>query len=227
MSTVPSEITTIIERTFHIRTPIGVGTAFFIDVEDSQYLITAKHVIANAVDSLAPAESIRIGSDSGSTAVVHVARLATGAGDPDAGGIDIAVLELQRKFPFSYTSPPIAGPQDLYPTQEVIMPSAELWTAFGSASGITFRNGSISRVNRLPERSVHMGEFTVAIEAYGGFSGSPVFCRDEEKTLKLAGVAARYSWQQIPNLGNAFVHTGMLGCFYMQHALDAINDLGS
>ena len=40
----------VITRVFHLKYGIGTGTCFAIDYDDRQYLVTAKHVIANLKD---------------------------------------------------------------------------------------------------------------------------------------------------------------------------------
>lgn len=43
--TLPEEI---LRQTFHIRTPVGIGTAFTVEMDERQYLVTAQHVIGDA-----------------------------------------------------------------------------------------------------------------------------------------------------------------------------------
>ena len=42
-----------LSRTFHLRHQGQVATGFVIDVDAKQYLVTAKHFVPNAVDSVA------------------------------------------------------------------------------------------------------------------------------------------------------------------------------
>ena len=222
MNQAGSDIANLIERTFHIRTSVNGGTAFAIEQDDRQYWITAKHVIEGAADRVLPGETVRIYTEDGQAVVTPVQRIFASPGDIGGGAVDVAVLELARRFTFDGESPTIGCPEDLFVTQNVAMPSAEHWTAFGTELGITTRTGTIAKVVKPEYQGSATGDFLVDIEAYQGFSGGPIIYWDSDGKARLAGVAARLSWRQIPSFGSSPVHTGFIGCFHIQHALDLI-----
>ena len=218
-----AEIANMVQRTFHIRHSFASGTAFAIEQDDHQYLVTAKHVIVTSQDSIRQGETIRLYSDEGQLMVFPVVRMAACDGDPDSGGIDVAVLELSDKIPFGGRSPGTGLPEDLHVAQNIIMPTAEFSTAFGSAFGIGVRTGSVTKLILRPEtRGPYSGDFLVAMEAYPGFSGSPLLSWNEEGKVVLVGMTARFSWRNIPAFNNAPVHTGVIGCFHIAYALEVI-----
>ena len=218
-----AEIANMVQRTFHIRHSFSTGTAFAIEQDDHQYLVTAKHVVVTAQDSIQQGETIRLYSEDGQLMVFPVVRMAACDGDPDSGGIDVAVLELSDIIPFGDNSPSTGRPEDLHVAQNIIMPTAEFSTVFGPATGIAVRTGSVAKLILRPEtRGPHSGDFLVAMEAYPGFSGSPLLSRDEEGKVVLIGMAARFSWRTILPFNNAPVHTGVIGCFHIASALEVI-----
>ena len=213
------DIANVIERTFHIRNSVNSGTAFAIEMDDRQYWITAKHVIELANDRVLQGDTIWIYTDDGQIVTSPVQRIFASPGDPDSGEVDVAVLELPQMFSFAGDSPTIGCPEDLFVTKNVAMPSAEHWTDFGTELGITTRTGTIARLVEPEKRGQFTGDFLVDIEAYHGFSGSPITYWDSDGNARLAGVAARLSWRHIQTFGNSPVHTGFVGCFHIQHAL--------
>ena len=220
-----SEITNIIERTFHIRTSFDSGTAIAIEVGGNQFFVTAKHLVMSGAGGVMKGETIRLYTDAGQILLPNVAEIAVGEGVPDQGGVDVAVLKLNQLFNFNGESPTTVRPEDLFVTQRVAMPSAEHWTAFGISFGITTRTGTIAKIVKPENRGLTTGDFLVGMEAYQGFSGSPIVCYDEEGQIGLAGVAARLSWRPIQVFGPGPVHTGFIGCFHIQHALQLIQNM--
>ena len=215
----------VLERTFHIRTSVSNGTALAIEINDLQFLVTAKHLVMSGSDSVLKGETIRLYTDVGQIVVPQVVEIAVGDGDPDQGGVDVAVLKLSQSFNFNSESPTTVRPEDLFVTQRVAMPSAEHWTAFGISFGITTRTGTIAKIIKPENRGKATGDFLVGMEAYQGFSGSPIICFDEEGKVGFAGVAARLSWRSIQVFGPGPVHTGFIGCFHIQHALTLIQNM--
>ena len=65
MNETRTDIANVIERTFHIRTSAGNGTAFAIEYNGQQYLVTTKHIVKNDYDDLLPGETVRLLSDQG------------------------------------------------------------------------------------------------------------------------------------------------------------------
>lgn len=219
------DIANIIERTLHIKTAFSSGTAFAIDLAGNQYLVTAKHVVIMNADSVLPGETIRLYNDIGQLVVAQVVLNVASPGDPDQGGVDVAVLKLSQLLNFNGNSPNTIRPEDLFITQCVAMPSAEHWNAFGASFGITTRTGTIAKIIKPENRGKATGDFLVGMEAYQGLSGSPIICYDEEGKIGLAGVAARLSWRPIQVFGPGPVHTGFIGCFHIQHALTLIQNV--
>ena len=39
----------LLRQTFQIRTPAGVGTAFTVEVNERQYIVTAQHLVGSVV----------------------------------------------------------------------------------------------------------------------------------------------------------------------------------
>ena len=216
-----SDIENMIERTVYIRTSAGDGTAFVLERSGQQYLVTAKHVVKNGIDDLLPGETVRIHSDQ-RMAVRVVERIQVSGGNPDDGDVDVAVLQLNQSLPFQSNAPALGCPEELFVPQAVAMPTAEHWSGFRTGFVITTRTGSIAKIVKPEHRASHTGDFLVEIEAYPGFSGSPIVCWDADGQVRLAGVATRYSWRTMQSFGPAPVHSGFIGCFYIQHAIDLI-----
>ena len=219
-----SDIENMIERTVYIRTSAGDGTAFALERSGQQYLVTAKHVVKNGIDDLLPGETVRIHSDQG-MAVKSVKKIKVSHGDPDIGDVDVAVLQLNQSLPFQGNAPALGCPEELFVPQTVAMPTAEHWSGFRTSFVITTRTGSIGKIVKPEHRLPHTGDFLVEIEAYPGFSGSPIVCWNAEGQARLAGVATRYSWRKMQTFGSTPVHSGFIGCFYIQHAIDLIRDM--
>ena len=212
------DIANIIERTVGIRTSANVGTAFVIEYSDQQYLVTAKHV----VNDLLPGETIRLFLEQGME-VRPIGRIEVSRGDPDSGDVDVAVLQLDQLLPFQDNPPALGRLEELFVPQPVAMPTAEHWVGFGTGFVITTRTGSIGKIVKPEHRTNHTGDFLAEIKAYPGFSGSPIVCWDEGGQARLAGVATRFSWLTVQQLGP--VHSGYIGCFHIQHAVDLIGSM--
>ena len=221
-----AEIANMVQRTFFIRYLSSIGTAFAIEEDEHQYLVTAKHMVVTGNDRIQQGETVRLYGDDGQPMVFPVEGVAACDGDPDHGGIDVAVLELSSRIPVTGGSPNTGRPEDLHVAQNIIMPTAEFSAALGPAFGIAVRTGSVAKMIVRPEsRSAHTGDFLVTAEAYPGFSGSPILSVEEEGKVSLVGIAARFSWRNIPAFNNAPVHTGLIGCFHIVHALEGIRTM--
>lgn len=220
MNQTRTSIENVVERTVYIQTPSEFGTAFAIETDDNQYLVTAKHV----VDSVLPGETVRVHSDQGVMVVAPV-HIRVSDGDPDTGDVDVAVLQMPRPLPFQSNPPNFGSPEDLFVPQSVAMPTTEYYSTFGTRFMVTTRTGTIAAIVKPDHRGPFTGDLLVAIEAYQGFSGSPVIYWDMEGQPRLAGVAARLSWRTIPTFGPGPVHSGLIGCFHISHALDLIREI--
>ena len=73
--------TNVLQRTFHIRFGGGSGTAFTIDIERRQYLVTARHII----ESFCGGE-LEIYHDS-EWKKINLELVGAGAGEVDIGGL--------------------------------------------------------------------------------------------------------------------------------------------
>ena len=214
-------IQSVIERTCYIKARATWGTAFAIESNERQYLITAKHIVDNAAGRVQSGEEVAIYSDCGPKVVTPL-RIEVSDGDPDQGAGDVAALQMPRPLSFQSRTPTLARREDLFVTQRVAMPTAEYFGVFGPPFVVTTRTGTISAIMKRGHRGPYTGDFLLGIEAYQGFSGSPVIYWDTEGQPRLAGVAARLSWRAIPVLGPGSVHTGFIGCFHISHALELV-----
>ena len=220
MNQARADISGIIERTFHIKTPNNSGTAFAIEHNERHYLITAKHVI----DGAPQGEAVHIFSDLGMM-TVSPSKAEVSDGDPDKGAVDVAALQMSRPLPLESSAPTLGLSEDLFVPQSVAMPTAEQFSVFGASFIVTTRTGTIAALVKNGQRGPGTGDFLVEMEAYPGFSGSPIVYWDTEKRPRIAGVAARISYRYIPILEFGRVHTGLIGCFHITHALDLIRTM--
>jgi hypothetical protein len=99
----------VLQRTFAIQYNGEIGTAFTIDIEGRQYLITAKHVVARI------SENAQIGIFNDGAFHMFGTKV-VGLG---IGAVDIAVLALSQQISATLPLPPISGSQltvgqDLY-----------------------------------------------------------------------------------------------------------------
>lgn len=125
-------------------------------------------------------------------------------------------------YPFKAVSPFWAPAEDLFVSQDIVMPTAEHYGTFKTSFIVTTRTGTIAAIVKPGHRGPFTGDVLVGIEAYQGFSGSPIVCWGTDGQAKLAGVAARLSWRSIPAFGPGNVHSGFIGCFHIGHALDLV-----
>ena len=225
MKQAPLDMANILERTFHIRTSVDSGTALGIEFDEKQYLVTAKHLIESGSNRVLPGGTIHLYTDKGLLLTEQVLHTAASPGNPEEGGVDVAVLRLRAQVTFSSESPTVGKPEDLFVTQTVAMPSAENFSDFGISFGIITRTGTIAKLVRAENRGPYSGDFLVGMEAYPGFSGSPIICCDEEGDVSVVGVAARWSGRPLQKFGSGLVHTGLIGCFHMQHALKLMQSM--
>ena len=179
----------VVCRTFHIKFGNGQGTAFAIDREGKQYLITARHV----VEDISSEEMIKVFHDKQWT-TLHVRKVGFGAEE-----IDVAVLTCQIQL----TPPHVqleASLEGLALGQTVYF----LGFPYG-------QDGGLESLNRdFPVPFVKAGAYSVAytdespmmfIDAHNnpGFSGGPVVFvpigRPPDE-FRVAGVISGY--QQSP-----------------------------
>ena len=163
------------------------GTAFAIELDGRQYLVTAKHVVAGQPDANA---SVRIyrGRNSFSDLQVDILR----CDDP----VDIAVLMPKQSIePVTYapliaTSDKIAAGEDIY---FVGYPFADpaLNSLVGEDAVGFIRKGILSAIRQVGQATV------LYLDGMNnpGFSGAPVFFRDllqQGQPFKVAAVVSGY-----------------------------------
>jgi trypsin-like peptidase len=165
----------------------GIATAFTVDVDGRQYLVTAKHVVAGIKDE----DTIEIfKGDSWSTSVVKIFR----CDDP----IDIAVLVPKRQLTVNFALP--FDKANFYFGQDAYF----LGFPYGLQSPGTGVNGVyplaiIKRGTISGTIPVDKGRkaFMVLLDGYNnpGFSGGPIVYRDLNAsgvTMKLIGVVSGF-----------------------------------
>lgn len=176
--------TNVIQRTFRIKTPHFTGTAFAIDRDGRQYLVTARHLMkglksGDMIDIFHQRDWKRI----------RIEIVGIGAGE-----IDIAVFACTSQLAPTYDLEPTAGGIAL----------GQVVYFLGFPFGL---DGGTHEINReFPLPFVKAGVFSamtfedprqIFIDGHNntGFSGGPVVFYEKEdrsKGLKVAGVVAHY-----------------------------------
>jgi hypothetical protein len=183
----------VINRVFLVKGPSEAGTAFTIEVDGRQYLVTAKHVVKGMKQD----DNIQIRKDNQWLELpVKVLR----CDDP----VDIAVLipssQLSINFPLEPTSAGMFFGGDTF---FLGFPYAKT-TEFKLAGGYPMpliKRATLSGMNPLvPDKGV-----IIVLDGYNnpGFSGSPVVFRDSTKselTFKVAGVVVSFLPEASPLL---------------------------
>lgn len=180
--------TNIINRVFHIKNSNKEGTGFAIEVDNRQYLITARHL----VEGLKDGDTIEIHHENKWKTVK------TKPFFPQIKEVDVAVLVLPIQI-----APPL--PIDLSLTGLVI---AQDMYFLGFPYGLFMEGRPIDNFFPLPfvKKGICSGIVRapsdyciVFIDGYNnpGFSGGPiVFIDTQTKKLKIAGVVSAYRNQE-------------------------------
>lgn len=191
-SQVPSNV---LVRTRLIQTSNGAtGTAFTIDVDGRQYLITAKHLVDSITDGAQATINIRK-RDSWSTLLVTVFK----CNDP----IDVAVLvpptQVTLNYPLESNHAGLTVGGDVY----------FVGFPFGKQHAITYptmsgvfgivKRAIVAQLDYLPALQTQR----IMLDGINneGFSGSPVVFRDFSLpgyVFKVAGVIVAYEAQTVP-----------------------------
>ncbi len=181
--------TNVIQRVFQIKLGDSIGTAFAVDHEEKQYLVTARHV----VDNISNLSQISIyHQKQWKELPVEVVGLAS-------NGIDIAVFSPKMQIAPTYPLPPSAA--GLILGQQVFF--------LGFPLGII---GAGSELNRqFPVPLVKSGVLSgfddekktkkFFIDGYNnrGFSGGPlIFMPQGEQEYRIAGVISGYLSSVLP-----------------------------
>jgi S1-C subfamily serine protease len=211
----------VIQRTFHIRINDSIGTCFTIDVDEKQYLVTAKHVVAAITGS----QQISIFHDN-RWKNIDVTLIGHGEGE-----VDISVLTTNIRLSPEVPLPPsLAGiiyGQDVY--------------FLGFPYGMTGEIGQKNRDFPLPfvKKAIVSCLYTTPNQARllfldghnnPGFSGGPVIFKEPNSNqFKVAGVISGYRYnvepiyqgtQQLP-LAYRY-NTGIIISYGINHAVDLI-----
>jgi S1-C subfamily serine protease len=183
--------TNVIYRVLRTRSPAGTGSAFTIEVDGKQYLITARH---NVKDPAAVA-ALELWID-GRWTPAAAARVLY----PANGAVDIAALDLGRPvtitFPLEPTSAGLTLGQQVYFLGYPFGLSTSGPPGFGEIPFL--KSGIVSAIDaRNPEATV----LYVDGQNNPGFSGGPiVFWHTESGGFRVAGVISGYRNEALPVL---------------------------
>jgi S1-C subfamily serine protease len=183
--------TNVIYRVLRTRSPAGTGSAFTIEVDGRQYLITARH----NVKDLAAAGALELWID-GRWTPAAAARVFY----PANGSVDIAALDLGRlvtlTFPLEPTSAGLTLGQQVYFLGYPFGMSTSGPPGFGE---IPFLKSGI--VSALDSRNPESAVLYVDGQNNPGFSGGPiVFWHAETGGFRVAGVVSGYRNEPLPVL---------------------------
>lgn len=208
----------VVERTFFIRTEQGCGTAAAVQINQADYLLTAKHLVATPSGQIEPNDHVFLYNDQGEKCSTQIALAHIPSGEPNEGGVDVALLK--PASPLAIDDVPLVRPAvPLGVGEDLVAVSAENRESFGTAFGLVIRTGKLARLVKREHRIGASGEFLVEMLAYPGFSGSPLLRRSDDGECEIIGVASRWSYRNISALGYS-VHTGVIGCFTVEHAFN-------
>ena len=213
--------TNAIQRTFHIKVGDSTATCFTIDVDNKQYLVTAKHLVHNLTETFA-------------IEIFHEQKWkdieVTLVGHCD-GEIDISVLKSNLQISHTHSfKPTLAGllyGQDVY--------------FLGFPYGIAGKPGSVNRdfpipfVKKAIASCVYVENEIQIIFLDGhnnpGFSGGPVIFKEHNSNdYKVCSVISGYRYDEKPvyQSGNPVplevrVNTGIIITYGIKHAVDLIH----
>jgi len=212
--------TNAIQRTFHIKVGDSTGTCFTIDVENKQYLVTAKHVVPDLVGT----SNIEIFHEQ-QWKNIEV----TVVGHCD-GEIDISVLttnlQISPTHPLEPTSAGMAYGQDVY----------FLGFPYGMAGeiGLMNRDFPFPFVKKAIVSCMYFenGIQISFLDGHNnpGFSGGPVIFKEHNSIdYKVCSVVSGYRYQEEPVYQNGNpvplelrANTGIVITYGIKHAVDLI-----
>jgi S1-C subfamily serine protease len=222
----------VITRVFQIRYAGATGTAFVLDYEDSQYFVTADHMVATA----------------GTKATVEI----FGSGDSQWHGFEFTILRgggkcadvavLVPKEKRFVTADPIPYPYNFAIGQEVYFLGFPygLYTSFGSTAAPlvkhAYLSASVSCTAIYPDGKKDEGLLLLDGLNNPGFSGGPVVAPDmfspftNMRALKLIGVISGFRSESSPlqvdgkTMTNAAIptNTGIIVAIPIQRAIELI-----
>lgn len=214
-------LTNVLYRTFFIK-GVQYGTAFTIDVDGTEYLVTAKHLLDTTADKV----ELQIFHDK---KWLHGIATVVGHGK---GEIDISVLRIaSRLTPPGFDVIPSMG--DIALGQDVFFLGFpfKMWGDVGSFMGglpCPFaKKGALSFVNTEGTQILYVDAINNE-----GFSGGPLFFYPLGKPneLRIAGVVSKYRVEHEPVLDEQGdqttmtvpYNTGFLVAYSIRHALELI-----
>lgn len=213
----------VIQRTFQLKCGEDIGTCFTIDVDNMQYLCTAKHCLANFRGN-----SIELFHEE-QWKTLEVELVGFGSNDTD-----ICVLSPKIQLSPTHPLPPtIAGMaigQDAY--------------FLGFPYGLQIEAGNLNRLFPFPlvKRATVSGinfeeQKIILLDGHNnpGFSGGPVvFAKpgSAENEISVAGIISSYRFEPTPVLDEndkktslkVRTNTGIVHSYAINHALDAIKE---
>ena len=214
--------TNILQRTFRISHGDKEGTCFTVDVDDRQYLVTAKHI----VQSIGGPCVVKIFHDR-TWKDLHAELVGHGA-----GSIDITVLAPVSQL--SPTHPLHTTPAGLALSQDVFF--------LGFPYGLANEMGKLNNDFPLPlvkkgiVSAMQFGDVkTLLLDGHNnpGFSGGPVVYQsttDREGSMTVVGVVSGYlkTSEPVYNASNEATlsydyNTGIVAAHFIDHATDLIH----
>ena len=192
-TTVPTS--NVIYRVLRIRTPTDTGSAFTIEVDGKQYLITARHLL----EGFGSQGEIELWMED------RWSRIPVRAIYPAKETVDIAALDAGRPLTVTFPLEPSAGGLTLGQQVYFLGYPYGLGTAGSAAPAppgfgeIPFLKSGI--VSAMDDRDPEAGLLYLDGHNNPGFSGGPiVFWHDESRRFRVAGVVRGYRNEALPVL---------------------------
>ena len=218
--------TNILQRTFHIAHNGGAGTAFTVDIEDRQYLVTAKHVV----------EGLQANT---TLSVMHAGQwLALDIGDVwfSPTGADLALISPKRQL--SPAHPLLVGSAaSFYLSQQIYF--------LGFPYGLRLDLGPVNNDYPLPfVKTGIVSSFTAAgagsqliyCDAHNnpGFSGGPIVTVGANNQVHVIGVVSGFRHNDDPVMLNGDAtgltyraNTGLVIGYGLKEAIEQVNNAPS
>jgi hypothetical protein len=161
----------VLSRILEIRTGAGIGTAFALDMDGRQYLVTAKHALQNTRGKV----TIDF-RESGEWSPLEVQVF------PCEDPVDIAVLVPPRVLVRAGSLEP-ANSHNVMITQEVFF--------LGYPFGLSLENSRLLGMHPFPTAkrgivsAIHDGIIEVDAYSNPGYSGAPIVFRDTRRNSKI------------------------------------------
>ncbi len=211
----------IYTRTLRLSTPEGFGTAFTIDVEGAQYLVTAKHVLP-----VSDPVTVELQFTDQRKVTVTLERA-----DAEPSEADVSVLALPS--PITPMYPIVPSLEGVVFTQDVYFLGFPFGLSLATQQGeeaavFAFVKKAILSAAQWTSSGVHL----LYLDGFNnpGFSGGPVvFTNQQTRVLHVAGVVYGYRGSQERVMvgeretpGYVLANTGIVLAVDIKHAVDAI-----